>query len=386
MRIESAVDLGHMDPVGGGRGHAEAAVRARRRALRRAAAGRARRSRDAPRAGRIPRGERAPRLDRGQGRPIVDQGSEGRGLLGVTRMRLGGPGWPSRRCGLPAHPARAGGRRRLGSVRADRRRQDGPARAAARAGQAVLPADVGLCVDDARSCSSMPTGAPGPLVGASPFPRHWVYDDEGQLVEKSGTIDFETWYRESYGENTPWGGEDSPAFVTAVETQLEREVTESVMQLDAKPRRRRLAPGRDAGRAGRRGRRVFVLLDGVLQVEVDGDGRRARARRDPRRAGGRRGRAADGDATGGDALPADRAGSRAHQQIRADRACALALAGGRGPKLVVTADKRCDNRRGGRKNESRPPVLTAWCPFLGRPHERSPHGDDEQAGCARRHP
>src|ERR671932_690023 len=26
------------------------------------------------------------------------------------------------------------------------------------------------------------------LVGASPFPRHWIYDDEGTLVQKAGTI------------------------------------------------------------------------------------------------------------------------------------------------------------------------------------------------------
>jgi hypothetical protein len=110
----------------------------------------------------------------------------------------------------------------------------------------------------------------GSLVGASPFPRHWLYDDQGQLVEKSGTIDFEKWYRESYGENTPWGGEDTPAFVTAVETQLERELTESVMQLDAKLPRRRLAPGDTLVEQGAEGDNLFVLLDGVLQVEVDG--------------------------------------------------------------------------------------------------------------------
>ncbi len=98
----------------------------------------------------------------------------------------------------------------------------------------------------------MPTGArQGSLVGASPFPRHWVYDDQGQLVEKSGTIDFEKWYRESYGENTPWGGEDTPAFVTAVETQLERELSDSVMKLDDKLPRRRLAARGHARRAGR---------------------------------------------------------------------------------------------------------------------------------------
>jgi hypothetical protein len=109
------------------------------------------------------------------------------------------------------------------------------------------------------------------LIGASPFPRHWVYDDEGQLFEKSGTIDFEKWYRESYGENTPWGGEDTPAFATAVETQLERELTESVMKLDRKQPRRSLAPGDTLVEQGAEGDDLFVLLDGVFQVEVDGE-------------------------------------------------------------------------------------------------------------------
>ena len=62
------------------------------------------------------------------------------------------------------------------------------------------------------------------LAGASPFPRHWVYDKDGKLVQKSGMIDFEQWYRESHGENTPWGAEDSEAFVTEVESALEREL------------------------------------------------------------------------------------------------------------------------------------------------------------------
>src|SRR5918999_1683706 len=59
------------------------------------------------------------------------------------------------------------------------------------------------------------------LVGASPFPRHWIYDDEGNLVEKSGTIDFKTWALEPHGEGTPWGGEDFPGGVTAGESELE---------------------------------------------------------------------------------------------------------------------------------------------------------------------
>ncbi len=43
------------------------------------------------------------------------------------------------------------------------------------------------------------------LVGASPFPRHWIYGNDGELAEKTGTVDFKTWYRESHGDNTPWG-------------------------------------------------------------------------------------------------------------------------------------------------------------------------------------
>src|SRR5689334_15844878 len=44
----------------------------------------------------------------------------------------------------------------------------------------------------------------GELIGASPFPRHWVYDKDNKLVQKSGTIDFEEWYRKAHGGNTPW--------------------------------------------------------------------------------------------------------------------------------------------------------------------------------------
>ena len=51
------------------------------------------------------------------------------------------------------------------------------------------------------------------VVGASPFPRHWIYDDDGALVEKSATIDFATWFNHSFGDRTPWGTQDSPAVI-----------------------------------------------------------------------------------------------------------------------------------------------------------------------------
>ena len=33
----------------------------------------------------------------------------------------------------------------------------------------------------------------GQLVGASDFPRHWVYGDDGKLAAKSGLTDFKDW-------------------------------------------------------------------------------------------------------------------------------------------------------------------------------------------------
>ena len=106
------------------------------------------------------------------------------------------------------------------------------------------------------------------LVGASSFPRHWVYDHSGRLVAKSGYIDHDTWWREAFGTHTPWGDEDSAPIVTAVESALERRL--SVAVIDAKPQFRRLQAGRTLVQQGEQGQELFLLFDGVLQVEVDG--------------------------------------------------------------------------------------------------------------------
>jgi Cyclic nucleotide-binding domain len=111
----------------------------------------------------------------------------------------------------------------------------------------------------------------GKLVGASAFPRHWVYDKDGVLVEKSASIDFERWYRESHGKNTPWGEEDSPAIATAVESELERELSASIMREGAKLERRTYEQGQAIVEQGEEGRELFLLLDGIVDVEVDGD-------------------------------------------------------------------------------------------------------------------
>jgi Cyclic nucleotide-binding domain len=106
------------------------------------------------------------------------------------------------------------------------------------------------------------------LMGASSFPRHWVYDHRGRLVAKSGFIDYDAWWREAFGAHTPWGAEDSAPIVTAVESALERQL--SVAIIDAKPRFRRLQAGRTLVQQGEQGEELFLLFDGVLRVEVDG--------------------------------------------------------------------------------------------------------------------
>ena len=109
------------------------------------------------------------------------------------------------------------------------------------------------------------------VVGASSFPRHWVYDHEGKLVAKSGLIDFGKWYREAFGEHSPWGDQDSPALVTEVETALERELSLTIMRKGEEPRIHRVREGEILVEQGRPGLELFLLLDGVLVVEVDGE-------------------------------------------------------------------------------------------------------------------
>jgi len=108
------------------------------------------------------------------------------------------------------------------------------------------------------------------LVGASPFPRHWVYDDAGTLVEKSGVVDFAKWFHDSFGDRTPWGTQDSPAVVAAVESALERSLSSSIMHGDAKPSIRSIDAGENLVRQGDPGKDVFLILDGIFVVEVDG--------------------------------------------------------------------------------------------------------------------
>ena len=109
------------------------------------------------------------------------------------------------------------------------------------------------------------------VLGASSFPRHWIYDRDGNLVEKTGTVDFKKWYREAHGDNTPWGDEESEAFVTQAESALERELSRDLMTAGIEMDRSTIEPGDTLVEQGEPGNELYLLLDGVLAVMVDGD-------------------------------------------------------------------------------------------------------------------
>ena len=108
------------------------------------------------------------------------------------------------------------------------------------------------------------------LVGASSFPRHWVYGPEGTLAAKSGLVDFKDWYRHAFGDFSPWGGDESPALVTAVESALERQLSRVIMG-EGRPKIRRLKAGAALTEQGEEADAIYLLLDGVVQVLVDGE-------------------------------------------------------------------------------------------------------------------
>jgi Cyclic nucleotide-binding domain len=100
------------------------------------------------------------------------------------------------------------------------------------------------------------------LIGCSPFPAHWVYDAEGQVVQRAALTSIAEWYADS-----PWGGEESPEVVEAVERELARVLLRSGERMP----RRRLEPGEALMRQGEAGTEMYLLLGGVVNVEIDGE-------------------------------------------------------------------------------------------------------------------
>jgi Cyclic nucleotide-binding domain len=109
------------------------------------------------------------------------------------------------------------------------------------------------------------------VVGAARFPRHWIYGNDLKLAAKTGMTDFKEWYRRAFGKHSPWGDVDSPALVTAAETALERTLSDHIMRHGTKPKIKKLKEGKTLVRQGEPGTDLFVVLDGVVRSERDGE-------------------------------------------------------------------------------------------------------------------
>ena len=92
-----------------------------------------------------------------------------------------------------------------------------------------------------------------------------------RLVAASDDFDFRDWWGRSFGRHSPWGDIDSPALVTTVETALERTLSVQLMHGGAEPRIERLTAGATVVRQGDQGTDVYLVLDGIIRAERDGE-------------------------------------------------------------------------------------------------------------------
>ena len=201
---------------------------------------------------------------------ITGHGQDGRGHIGATTLRLGGRGMTFAAVAFPdKRPAPVVG--------------DGWVRFAQTAGgrtgapmprKVNRPPFVQIAAPLAWTSLALTIFADGTssheVTGASAFPRHWIYDGEQNLMQKTGLVDFKRWYQDAFGAHTPWGDEDSPTLVTEVESALERELSLRIMRGGARPRVETVKEGATLIEQGKPGSQMYVLLDGVLSVEVDG--------------------------------------------------------------------------------------------------------------------
>jgi len=109
------------------------------------------------------------------------------------------------------------------------------------------------------------------LVGASSFPRHWIYDAVGKLAGKSALIDFKTWWRTAAVAGSPWHGQDQAVLAAEAETSLERHLSQIIMRSGgAKPTPVKVKAGATILAEGEEADHVVLVLDGLVEVEAGG--------------------------------------------------------------------------------------------------------------------
>ena len=201
---------------------------------------------------------------------IVNHGQSGGGMIGSTTLRIGSKAATFQAVALSdLHPEPKVSDTEVTFVQTCGGRTGVPAPRRVR-----RPPFVQFAAPLAWTTLSLTIRADGTMAeemtGASPFPRHWVYDTGGNLLSKSGVIDFNNWYRRAFGKHSPWGDRDSPALTTEVESALERQLSVQLMQGSAKPKIRDVKKGTAVTEQGEAGNELFLVLDGVVRIEVDG--------------------------------------------------------------------------------------------------------------------
>jgi hypothetical protein len=201
---------------------------------------------------------------------IVDSGYSSQILVGSTRINLG-PGSVS----VPAvayPPIQKGPEISAGSARFV---QTAGGRTGAPLPRRIdRPPFVRLTAPTAWTTLALSISADGSgefeVLGASPFPRHWIYDGDGRLTQKSGVIDFAEWTRVHDYDRSPWADHEREALLTEVESAVERDLSKIVMG-DNKPKVKRLAAGDTLIAQGDVSTDVYLILDGMFDVDVDGE-------------------------------------------------------------------------------------------------------------------
>jgi predicted esterase len=204
------------------------------------------------------------------GGQIVGAGYSGGGIVGYTTVKLGkksisipAVGYPD----LQADPVITGDSVTFTQTAGGRTGSPLPRRT-------DRPPFVRLTAPTAWTTLSLTVGVDGTasfeVLGASPFPRHWIYGPDGQLASKSGVIDFAEWTRFYDHDRTPWSDQERAALMSDVESGIERQLSSKIMGKNH-PEIRHLATGEKLTSQGEEATEVFLILDGVLEVEVDGD-------------------------------------------------------------------------------------------------------------------
>lgn len=107
------------------------------------------------------------------------------------------------------------------------------------------------------------------VVGAAAFPRHWIYDHNGELAAKNGMVNWADWTRTHAHEQSPWHGVERTIPVAEAEPAVERALSGRVM--GSQPEIRELPAGTPLTVQGEQGHELYLVLDGMFRVDVDGE-------------------------------------------------------------------------------------------------------------------